>query len=381
MFGKNRKPIGYIHLIFVLVTLITTSLALAACAPSEAELAAVDYTPQLGGDWPVSTPEQYGLDPQQIARFYLEAEDVETIRSLLVVKDGQLVAEKYFHDGSPESHERMQSATKSVTGALVGIALQQGCLTGLDQKMLELFPELTDQIVDRRKEQITVQQLLQMRAGYPWEESSSELFEMLYHGFWPSLLVDVPLARDPGTEFDYSSLSSHLVGVMAARGCNSDLRAMAQQYLFAPMDVEMGDWITDWEGNYNGHGDLHLRARDMAKFGQLYLDDGMYNGQQLVTAEWVRQSLATYSEDAWSYRIGRNVKSMDYGYQWWTVDTGGIRYNLAWGHGGQQIALVHELDMVIVVTADPLFAQHGDKPWRLEKANLNLVADFVSGFN
>jgi len=313
-----------------------------------------------------------------VAGLYHNATEVETLKALLVVKNGHLIAEGYFHGGAPEGKDRIQSVTKSYTSALVGIALEQGCLTSVDQKMMEFFPELADRITDPRKGQITIRQMLQMRAGYPWEESTAELFELLYHGFRPSNLVDVPLVRDPGADFDYSNLTSHLVGVIVARACDTDLKSFAQEHLFAPLGVEVGDWITDWEGNYNGHGDLHFTARDMAKFGLLYLNEGAYQGDQIVSADWVRDSLETYSDDAWDYRVGRNFKDIGYGYQWWSVTAGEHHYNLAWGHGGQQIALVDELDMVIVIKADPLFGQHGDAPWRHEKANLNLVADFIN---
>ncbi len=116
----------------------------------------------------------------------------------------------------------------------------------------------------------------------------------------------------------------------------------------------------------------------MARFGLMYLDDGMYAGTRVVPADWVRDSLAIYSEDAWGHRVGSNFRDVGYGYQWWSVWAGDHRYSLAWGHGGQQIALLDDLDMVIVATADPLRARHGDESWRLEKANLNLVADFAS---
>jgi len=353
-------------------------LMLIGCGPSAAELQAVDYTPLSGDDWEVATPEEQGLDPVLVAKLYYNAAEVETLQGLLVIKDGHLVAERYFNGGSVNRKTRMQSVTKSYTSALVGIALEQGCLTSVDQKMIAFFPELVDQITDPRKKQITIRQMLQMRAGYPWEESTPELFEMLYHGFRPSLLVDVPLVRDPGTDMEYSNLTSHLVGVIVARACETDLKSFAQEHLFGPLDVEMGKWIQDWEGYYNGHADLNFSARDMAKFGLLYLNDGEYEGKQIVSAGWVRDSLQTYSEDAWSYRVGRNFKDIGYGYQWWSVRAGDHHYNLAWGHGGQQIAVVEELNMVIVVKADPLFGQHGDAPWRHEKANLNLVADFIA---
>ncbi len=368
----------HLYTLYQFISILLIASVLIGCGPSAAELAALDYTPLSRDDWPVSTPAEQGLDPEAVAELYLEAEDVETLHSLLVIKNGYLVAEGYFHGGSADQATRIQSATKSYTSALVGIALEQGCLTSVDQKMMEFFPELADQIKDPRKNEITLQQMLQMRAGYPWEESTPELFELLYHGFRPSNLVDVPLARDPGSDFDYSNLTSHLVGVIVARACYTDLKSFAQEHLFGPLEVELVDWITDWEGNYNGHADMHFTARDMAKFGQLYLDEGQYQGEQLIPAEWVRESLEIYSQDAWGYRVGRNWRDNGYGYQWWSVRAGDHRYNLAWGHGGQQIAVARDLDMVVIVKADPLFGQHGDAPWKREKENLNLMADFIA---
>jgi len=364
---------------FLLITGVILILSiLVGCGPSAKDLEAVDYGPLPGDDWKVSTPAEQGLDPELVAELYHNAAEVETLHSLLVVKNGHLIAEGYFNGWSVEQKARMQSATKSYTSALVGLALEQGCLSNVDQKMMEFFPELADQITDPRKKQITLRQMLQMRAGYPWEESTAELFELLYTGFRPSTLVDVPLTRDPGTQFDYSNLTSHLLAVIVARACETDLKSFAQEHLFAPLDAEVGFWQQDWEGYYLGHGELYFTARDMVKFGLLYLNDGEHDGNQVISAEWVRDSLQTYSEDAWGYRVGRNFNDIGYGYQWWSVRTGEHRYNLAWGHGGQQIVLVDDLNMVIVVTADPLFGQHGGGPWKHEKANLNLVANFIA---
>lgn len=357
---------------------VVALLAVAACLPSIEQLGAVDYAPLARGDWPVSTPEEQGLDPLLVAGLYHRATRVETLRGLLVVKNGHLIAEKYFHGGSVDEEARLQSVTKSYTSALVGIALERGCLKSVDQAMLDFFPELADRIRDPRKSRITIEQMLQMRAGYPWEESTAELFELLYGGFRPATLVDVPLVREPGSGFEYSNLTSHLLGVVVARACSTDLRSLARQHLLAPIGSGMGPWITDWEGHFNGHADLHCTARDMARFGLLYLNDGAWEGEQVVPAEWVERSLRTYSEHAWRHRIGRNFADMGYGYQWWSARAGGHRFNFAWGHGGQQIALVDDQDMVIVVIADPLHGQHGGGPWRHEKANLNLVGDFIA---
>ena len=370
---KNR-----LNSIFRFISTIMILLTLVGCRPSAAELEAVDYTPISQDEWPVSTPEEQGLDPKLVARLYYNASKLESVYSVLVFKNGYLVAEDYFNIGSVEQYINIHSVTKSINSALVGIALEQGCLTSLDQNMMEFFPELADQIKDPRKNQITIRQMLQMRAGYPWEESSAELFDLLYYGFRPSTLVDVPLVRDPGTGFEYSNLTAHLLGIIVARACHTNLKSFAQENLFSPLGIKPKLWQTDWEGYYLGHSDIYLSSVDLAKFGLMYLNDGSYNGTQIVPADWVKDSLQIYSQDAWKVRVGRNWRDNGYGYQWWSVRAGEHRYNLAWGHGGEQIVLLDELNMVIVVTTDPLHGEHGDKPWRLEKSSLNLVADFVA---
>jgi CubicO group peptidase (beta-lactamase class C family) len=357
---------------------ILAVFVLLGCGCCTWDLDLVEYAPLSGDDWEVSTPEVEGLDPTLVAQLYFNAAKVETLEALLVIKNGRLIAEGYFNDGGLDKKTRIASVTKSFTSALVGIAIEQGYLTSIDQKMMEFFPELADLTTDPRKEQITIRQMMQMRAGYPWEESASELTAMMLDGFRTRYLADVPLIRDPGSGFDYSNLTSHLLGVVVARACGTDLKTFAEANLCAPMGADLGDWTTDWEYNHNGHADIHLTARDMAKFGLMYLRDGEYQGRQIVPAQWVRDSLQTYTENAWKIRIGRNYTEMAYGYQWWSARAGDHRFSLAWGHGGQQVALLPQLDMVIVVKANPLWKQHGAGPWRKEKANLNLVGNFIA---
>ena len=140
----------------------------------------------------------------------------------------------------------------------------------------------------------------------------------------------------------------------------------------------MGDWTRDGD-NYNwGWGEIYLTARDMAKFGELYLNDGVYEGNQIISAGWVRDSLRSYSEKPWTRLEFRPFTNLGYGYQWWTADVGAHQVNFAWGHGGQLIVLLDELDMVIVTTADPLNGiPAGDKPWKLEKPIIVTVGKFI----
>lgn len=380
---KNpKKGSQYAFLLLTTAILVLVVPGLAGCDQSAEEGAAVnlsesiDYAPFPGKDWEVSTPGEQDLDPRLVADLYEYAADLDRLYGLLVVKNGYLVAEEYFNEGSMEQKARIQSATKSVTSALVGIALEQGCLTSVEQKMLDSFPEVAGQITDPRKEQITIRQMLQMRAGYPWEETHQDLWEGLLSGHYPRLVEEFPLTGDPGTEFQYSNLTSNWLGIIVDRACGSHLKPYAEENLFSPMGIEPGEWGTDWDGHNNGCGDLHLRARDMARVGQLYLDDGQYQGSQIVPVDWVHESLRTYTKDAWD-NIGR-FRHIGYGYHWWSATAGDQHVNFAWGHGGQLIVLVDELDMVVVTTADPFWLQSDGQSWRHEKATISLVADFVA---
>jgi len=364
-------------LIVTLLAIALTLTALSGCGYSQEELHAVDYSPEVRDDWEISTPQEEGLDQMLVAQLYLNAQKVETINSLLVFKNGKLIAEKYFNDGSIDLEQKTQSTTKSFTSALVGIAIDQGYIESVDQKIMDYFPELEDQITDPRKYDITIKHLLQMRAGYPWEESSAELFELLYTGFRPSNVAEVPLIRDPGSDFDYSNLSSHFLAIIIARATNSDLMDYAQENLFTPLGVTVDKWTHDWEFYRIGHGEIYMTSREMGKLGVLYLNDGVFDEKQIISTDWVNDSLKSYTDNAWKYKVGKNFNDNGYGYQWWSARSGDIRYNLAWGHGGQQVVIVEEFDLVIVVTAHPHFAEHGDKAWKHEKENVNLVADFI----
>ena len=357
---------------------------LIGCGPSTEDLQSIRFAPLSGGDWEVSTPEDQGLDPTLVKRLFYEAEEMETLFGLLVVKNGYLIAEGYFNEGSIDQVSGRASATKSFTAALVGIALEQGCLESVDQRMMGFFPEFAGKIQDPRKSQITVRQLLKMRGGYPDEEYTSDLFErMFFQGDWEFVphLVDFPLASDPGTEFHYSNLTSHLLGVIVARACGQDLGAFAEEFLFSPMEADLYGWQVDDEGYRWGFGEIYVPARDMAKFGQLFLDGGVYDGREIIHPDWIEESFQRYSE-----KIARggvlpwygSFRDRGYGYQWWSSRVGDHYFTYASGHGGNYIILLPELRMVIVTTADPLHEMwEGGDPWKYEGAINRLVGKFI----
>ena len=374
------------HSFFLIISVILALSMLVGCGPSTEDLEAVEYTPLPGDDWKVSTPTEQGLDPMLVAELYFNATRLSRLYGLLVIKNGYLVAERYFNEGAVDRKNQLQSATKSYTSALVGIALDQGCLSSLDQKMIDFFPEYTDQIDDPRKEQITIRDMLQMRSGYPFEETDPALWEALLSGDYLHLIIHFPLTCDPGTEFQYSNLTSHWLGVIVARACDADLKSYGQEHLFSPIGAEVGDdWIQDGDGYYIGLAGMHVTARDMAKFGLLYLNDGEYEGNQIISADWVRDSLQRYSEgmnfSGWIPGITSRYgyfRDLGYGYQWWSGRAGDRYFNYASGHGGQYIVLLDELDMVIVATADPFWQQHDDESWKHESAVIKLVGRFIN---
>ncbi len=362
---------------------ILTLAGLTGCSPSNEELEAVDYAPLVGDNWQVSTPAEQGLDPLLVAEFYHNAAKLETLYGLLVVKNGHLIAEEYFNEASVEQLSARQSVTKSYTSSLVGIALDQGCLSSLDQKMMTFFPEYEALVDDPRKEEITIRDMLQMRSGYRNEQLDQQYLDTLFFSdnwHWLPHLVDFPLTSAPGTEFQYSEITYHLLGAIVARACEADLKSFAEEYLFPQIEAQVGDWSRDAD-NYNfGNFEIYVTARDMVKFGLLYLNGGEYAGKQVIAADWVRDSLQRYSENVNVSGPGRYgaFRDVGYGYGWWSGRAGDHRFDYASGHGGNLIVLLDQLDMIIVTTADPLYDMPAGEGWKHEGAIIDLVGEFIS---
>ena len=348
--------------------------------PPPADLQGVTYAPVERADFPVSTPEAEGLDPALVAELYRDAEALPRLYSILVVKNGKLVAEKYFNAGGIDTPTLIQSAAKSIFSAFVGLAHREGCLPDLDAKIMDFFPEIAEQVSDPRKSVITIRQLLQMRSGLPWEETDPELWKLLMQGDHLAPLRDFPLVADPGTQFNYSNFSTDLLGTIVAKACGMKLDEFASRYFLRPLDIHFGKWEHGKDFHYPL---IHLTPRTAARIAQTYLDGGLHDGKQVIPSDWVSASLADYSQDAWvtAERLdhaGRYLRDLGYGYQWWQASTGGHRINFAWGHGGQFYGLVHDQNLIIVITAYPAWLEHDGENWTHERAHLNLAGKFIS---
>jgi CubicO group peptidase (beta-lactamase class C family) len=344
----------------------------------------VKYSPLELEDWEVSNPIEQGLDKNLVDELYYDASHLKTLYSLLIIKNGYLIGEGYFNKGSVDQLSKRASVTKSYLSAIMGIAIEKKCISGIDQRMLDFFPDIENKITDQRKRTITLKQMLQMRAGYPSEETEAAYWDALWSGKYLDKIEAIPLTSDPGTTFQYSNLTSNWLAIIIARACNTNLKSFGQKNLFAPLNVKLGDWPEDLDGYNIGSGDIQFTARDMAKFGLLYLNEGRIEGRQIIPADWVRESTQSYSTDINSVgvksgRLGRYFNDVGYGYQWWSAIAGEHQFNFAWGHGGQLIILLKDLDMVIVTTADPFYGKEEHwNSWKYEQAVINVVGKFIN---
>jgi CubicO group peptidase (beta-lactamase class C family) len=284
-----------------------------------------------------------GLDPDIMARTMAMAERLPRLRSLLVLRDGVQLAAQRFH-GGPALDEpvNIKSASKSVLSALVGIAIENGVLKGVDQPILPVLADDAPPSPDPRLAAITVGHLLTMQAGL--EPTSGPNY-----GTWvssPNWVRDVlarPFVDRPGGEMLYSTGSSHLLSAMLTRASGRSTHELMQTWLGTPLDIVIPPWTRDPQGIYFGGNNMRLSPLALARFGELYRLGGAIDGRQIVPAAWVAQSWRRHSFSPWSRR--------DYGYAWFLGSAGRNAMRFAWGHGGQMIFIVPALGLTAVMTS------------------------------
>ncbi|MFW9788627.1 MAG: serine hydrolase domain-containing protein [Candidatus Thorarchaeota archaeon] len=310
-----------------------------------------DYWPTDG--WMNSTLKEQGLNEKLLDEMM---DEIQThairIDSISIVRNGYMVFDKYprtLYDADRE--HIIHSCTKSFTSALVGIAIAEGYIPGVDSKLVDLLPNRTMDNLDTWKESVTLEHLLTMTSGFEWDEwtepySSSENshYQMYTSGNPVQFYLDLPMAAEPGELWVYSSGASHLLGAIVAETTGVSLLEYAEQKLFTPLGISTADviWPIDNQGYYYGSGGVYMLPRDMAKFGYLYLNNGTWDGEQVVPSEWVQASAET---------IIHFSEYEGYSYQWWTYQSEDVDVYSAVGFQGQNIFVVPELDMVVVFTS------------------------------
>ena len=245
-----------------------------------------DYWPTAG--WKTSTPEQQGMDS---ARLLIADEFIRNrlpdAFSLLVVKNGYLVFEKYYSWGSQYKIAVVHSVTKSITSALIGIALEKVYLKSLDQKLTEFFPEYFTENLDPRKREIRLNHLLTMTAGFRWDDWGPEMRLWYTSPDWAKFTIQLPQENNPGEVFTYNSSVSHLLSIILSKAIGGSALDFAKKNLFEPLGIQSAYWHQDPQGYCTGGFGLGLSARDLAKIGFLYLNKGYWDGQSIVPESWV----------------------------------------------------------------------------------------------
>ena len=307
--------------------------------------------------WEVVPPQSQSMNPVILDALTdkIESGQMGLISSLLIVRNKKIVYEEYFRDMTDVTLHNIYSVTKSFTSAMIGIALREGKINSIADKIYGLFPEYdTFQNMTPYKDSITIEHLLQMRAGYRWDEISipygmpeNSFTQMYASDDVVKFVLDRPLSDIPGSTFVYNTGASMLLGGIIRNSYEYDVQEFANRVLFVPLGITRHQWVQIHNGFIPTGTGLKLTPRDMAKFGLLYLQNGIWNGDTLVPTEWIQQSHQPYS---------RFTSGNGYGYHWWLreLHIKGSTYLVpeAMGYGNQYIFVIHPLNMVVVSTAE-----------------------------
>ncbi|MFC2139913.1 serine hydrolase domain-containing protein [Bacteroidota bacterium] len=302
---------------------------------------------------------------------FVDATAGQQVHSILIIKDGTLVFEKYF-DGfqydfnsptlqgayirfSHNTRNYLASVTKSVTSILFGIAGDLGYYQSTDELLLDHFPE-HDNVLIGEKANITLKHLLTMTCGlafdeytYPYGDQRNDVTGLFReNSTWFVLQKD--LETTPGTSWHYNSGNANVLADMIRRNYGGDVRDFAEEYLFGPLGITDYRWEMLNQNLIFASGGLHLSSRNMAKLGLLFANDGVWNGEQIVSSEWVEESTQNHSSPG---GFGGPGFSVGYGYQWWlnrfTVNTTDYECYFGVGWGEQYIYVFPDIDMVVVI--------------------------------
>lgn len=295
---------------------------------------------------PMSRPvEALGLDSAILADTVAQARRLPRLRSLLILRDGQVLAEQRFNGGPPlDQPVNIKSASKSVLSALVGIAIARGVLSGVDQRVLSVLGSDAPPDPDPRLHRLTVEDLLTMRAGL--ERTSGENYgRWVSSRNWVRFALARPFVDEPGGAMLYSTGNTHLLSAMLTRASGRNTHALMRDWLAGPLAITIPPWSRDPQGIYFGGNDMMMSPRSLARFGELYRLGGMINGRRIIPARWIAESWTPRTVSPWS--------GGQYGYGWFVGTSRGHPLRFAWGYGGQMLFIVPDLKLTVVMTSDP----------------------------
>jgi CubicO group peptidase (beta-lactamase class C family) len=293
-------------------------------------------------------PTRSDLDADRLAAATDYADEkLAGLTSLLVACQGRIIVERYYRGGAFDRPTPVFSVTKSFVSALVGIALRDGRLSGLDDPVVSALGIELPMNHDSRVSNVTLRHLLTMTAGFKTGTDAFESLAAMEGAPWVERILRRPMASSPGSRFAYDNGAAHLVSAVITRHTGMSAAAFARAELFQPLGIEEDPrWPSDPQGiSYGGLG-LELTSRDLAKLGDLYLRGGRWDGRELIPREYVHDSTRSH--------VSIGVAGDGYGYFWWTkkASNGLPEFFAAGGQGGQFVAVVRTLDLIVVTTSN-----------------------------
>jgi CubicO group peptidase (beta-lactamase class C family) len=355
-----------------IVILLIPALFLATCHKFDDP--SVNYTyqiPSAGNELGVSSLGHEGMDSTLIIDMTdkIIREEFKRIDGLLILRNNKLVYEEYFHGYSESVPHNIYSATKSITSILTGIAIEKGMITSVDDLILPLLPEYTSyDNPDPRKSEITIRHLLNMSSGLDCDDwNANTESNMNQSDDWVKFTLDLPQVYDPGTHGSYCTGGVVTLGQIIENQSEMRLDQFAGQNLFEPLGITNYKWKTSGDGRISGGGgELYLRPRDMAKIGLTMLNNGVWDGNQVIPQNWVVQSMQNY--------ITLPGPFTGYGFLWWkqafTRNNNPVNAFFASGNGGQEIFVLPSEQMVIIFT-------QGNQDTGIGLQDMNMIQDYI----
>ncbi len=262
----------------------------------------------------------------------------------------------------------LQSATKSVASTMIGIAIKNGAIKSVDEPVLNYLGDYDLSKIDERLKTATIKNLLCMQLGIEWHEHdrpfdmTNSTLQLEYSEDWVQFVLDQPMDYAPGEKWVYSSGGSHLMSAIIKKATGKTIDEYAREHLFEPLGIKAFHWKKTPKGLPDTEGGLYLRSEDLAKIGMLHLQGGMWEGQRILSKDWVREATRMHVKD---HVPGPN----GYGYQWWCFEHEGSPMYFALGFGGQLLLVWPDKNIVGVLNAWNAFEEKHD----------NLYRDFLEG--
>lgn len=291
--------------------------------------------------WQISALSEQDINPDILLPGLTALFESRTRQSFVLLRNGKIVYEQYFNGSSASDSNNVASVSKSMLSALIGIAIGQGHITSVEDRLAQHLPSYFEDSTNTQLLELTIRDLLTMAHGLEWRENESERL-LNRSRDWVADVLGLPIVNEPGTHFNYSTGVSHVLSALLTEATGMSTCEYAHRYLLEPLGIEAEYWGIDPQGYFAGGHSVSFTAREVARFGLLYLYEGSWFGQQLAPGWWVAASTTPRIE------IGNNYAG--YGYYWWLNRISGSHMYSALGAGGQILHVIPDLDIVLVTT-------------------------------